>query len=270
MKVVVGGERRNLTHKVRNEQIIYLSSIVPATGNVYSSGLRTTPAGIEPPTFAYPNNDCPRTYSGSRDSYERLLRKLVYQPGGRIRWETGTITGLRLFPPSNALKRIESVSVRYDDADTEYYIPASLVIGTYPDINPYDIFIEVFQSDCSGASQAGMRWLKRIPEDPAKIGNYKISYNPRMRYKEFFFEVPLSIRRDLPIPGGYDNSEMILCSLFSSPPKESRTFVMIRADGHRSKWTYFVFFVPITSLRQSLLFAEDGVTRLFRIHPLIS
>ena len=108
------------------ESVCIGDSLVPASGNVYSSGVRTVPENREPPTFAYPNDDCPQAYSGSRDSYERLLRKLVYTPGERIRWMTGLVSGLQL---SSKPGQIDSVSVTCEETKTEHCIPASFVIG---------------------------------------------------------------------------------------------------------------------------------------------
>ena len=208
-------------------------SLVPASGNIYASGVRTVPKGSEPPVYSYPGGDCPLAYSASRDSYERLLRRLVYVPGGRIRWMTGVVTGMKR---SSSTGRIESVVVAREETRAEHLLPASLVIGKilYKQLLKAWL-LSIRLLDCSGASQIGFRILKHTLGTAVNVEDLRITYNPRMRYREFFFYVPSSLRHSLPIPHGYDNAEMTICSLSSSPPDDLRTFVMVRADGHRSE-----------------------------------
>lgn len=75
----------------------------------------------------YPDGNIPLTYYSSRAVFEKTLRRLIYKPGGRIRWLVGTTTGLQQSSASHG--RIESVTVRIGDSNEEMVIPTSLVVG---------------------------------------------------------------------------------------------------------------------------------------------
>lgn len=62
----------------------------------------------------------------SRDSYERLLRRLVLKSSNRVRWITGTVTGFDANPKD--LSILSSVTLRLPDG-TEQKVPSTLVIG---------------------------------------------------------------------------------------------------------------------------------------------
>ena len=63
----------------------------------------------------------------SRESYERVLRGCVLKSSSRIKWITGTATGI--FVPQDNFDRIESVSIRIRPGE-ELTVPAALVIGS--------------------------------------------------------------------------------------------------------------------------------------------
>lgn len=64
----------------------------------------------------------------SRDAYERVLRRLVLSSSDRIRWITGTVTGLRT--DTKDISALSSVVVRIE-AGNELDIPATLVVGEF-------------------------------------------------------------------------------------------------------------------------------------------
>lgn len=70
----------------------------------------------------------PKCFWLSREAYERLLRRLVLGSSKRIRWLTGTVTGVSASPTD--LSVLSAVSVRSSDSTVEE-IPASLVIGAF-------------------------------------------------------------------------------------------------------------------------------------------
>ena len=63
----------------------------------------------------------------SRESYERALRGCVLKSSSRIKWITGTATGISV--PQDDPDRIESVSIRIRPGE-ELTVPAALVIGS--------------------------------------------------------------------------------------------------------------------------------------------
>lgn len=67
----------------------------------------------------------------TRDSYERILRRLVRNSSKRIRWMTGTATGLKTVVDSSS---VESVRVRTAEG-RESEEPASLVVGKFSLLN---------------------------------------------------------------------------------------------------------------------------------------
>ena len=62
----------------------------------------------------------------SRESYERALRGCVLKSSSRIKWITGTATGISVL--QNNPDRIESVTIRIRPGE-ELTVPAALVIG---------------------------------------------------------------------------------------------------------------------------------------------
>ena len=63
----------------------------------------------------------------SRDSYERHLRRLVFESSSRIRTIQGTVTGLQA--TDSNLENIDLVTVK--TLDNELSIPSALVVGAY-------------------------------------------------------------------------------------------------------------------------------------------
>lgn len=170
----------------------------------------------------------------SRENYERLLRRLVRKSSGRIRWLAGTVIGLKMASDPSV---IQSVSVRIRDG-LERGIPASLVIGEYVSLQIFDYTYELLCADCTGPSQAGLKWLKCIYQIKAiharssslPFDDLRLQYKTVGRYKSFRIYVPISSRSRLPIPGGYDKAGVII---FYAGAKRCN-IVINRIEGHRS------------------------------------
>lgn len=76
-------------------------------------------------------------------------------------------------------------------------------------------FIQLYVClDCSGPSQVGLKWLKRIYNAeplPARRGSLpfddiRLEYKTSQRYQIFKTYVPPAARSRIPIPEGYDNA----------------------------------------------------------------
>lgn len=90
--------------------------------NIHTNGILSNALPYED----YPDGNVPPTYYSSRDVFEKTLRRMIYKPGGRIRWMVGTVRALQQSAADPAC--IESVTVRVGDSN-EAVIPASLVVG---------------------------------------------------------------------------------------------------------------------------------------------
>lgn len=175
----------------------------------------------------------------SRDGYERLLRQLVLKSSGRIKWLTGTVTGLNV--GSKDVSTISSVEIRGSD-NNRNDVPTSLVVGWY---QVYFGFTGAYTlADCSGTTQIGFKLLRRIAseristcptDDTLPWNRTKVTYDSGIRYKMFRFHVPPEARDSLPIPGGYSNCTFIYTTL-PIPGKTNLIMSMNRIEGHRSEY----------------------------------
>ncbi|KAL5526456.1 hypothetical protein ACEPAF_8179 [Sanghuangporus sanghuang] len=177
------------------------------------------------PRQEFPDGKQPKCFFMSRELYERLLRRLVLNYSDRIRIKIGTVTNLDADPAD--LVTISSVSVRLPDGDMED-IPATLVI------------------DCTGGTQAGFKWLRRIATDPMNSeglqrytpsgaipwDDLRLAYNTAQKYIRFRWHIPEEARGRLPIPGGYNNVPWMY-TYFPVPGKEQKLFMFSRIEGHR-------------------------------------
>ena len=91
-----------------------------ATYNIHVDGILVDHV----PYYDYPNGKVPDIFFTTRDTLERTLRRLLYEPGGRIRWITGTVTGL-----NSVRNRVESVTIRSGEKNEEEIVPVSLFVG---------------------------------------------------------------------------------------------------------------------------------------------
>ncbi|KLO08764.1 hypothetical protein SCHPADRAFT_931591 [Schizopora paradoxa] len=175
----------------------------------------------------YPEGEAPQIFSCSRDAYERLLRCLVMKSSSRIRQVTGTVTGVKPFADDHS--KIEKVVVSKSDSDGTKLleIPAALVV------------------DCTGATQAGFKWIKRLcaNTNSQEIGSDRWnklidSYNIHGNWKAFDFFVPPEIRAVVSIPGGYDNYKW-LYTFIPFPGCENKLFLINRIEGHRIRYSFY-------------------------------
>ncbi|EJD02492.1 uncharacterized protein FOMMEDRAFT_157715 [Fomitiporia mediterranea MF3/22] len=185
------------------------------------------------PRTVHPDASYSQTFFVTRETYERLLRRLVLAYSSRIRWVVGTAIGVS--PDEKDLTTLKYVTIRTEYGDEES-IPASLVV------------------DCSGTSQAGIKWLKRIYTDPKYTSvlqctpdiprgvpafdeNLKIEYNAKQRFVKFRVFVPPEFRFRLPIPNGYDNAAWMFT--YMPRPGLERKFLMLeRMEGHRIEMAF--------------------------------
>lgn len=179
----------------------------------------------------------------SREGCERMLRRVFLRDCPRIRWMVGTVRGIETAKGDE--NTISSVIVRLPD-NSEATVPASLVVGkSYCEIKSANIANPFSSSlDCTGSSQAGLKWLKRIGAASDKtVGNRLALSDPKMRpsyytdqqTRTFYFYVPPEIRGKLPIPGGYDNA-MWIYSYTPVLAKCTKSLFLDRLEGHRSKF----------------------------------
>lgn len=179
----------------------------------------------------------------SRDLFERILRREVIRHE-RIRQITGTATGVRASP--NDLCKLEGVTFRLLDG-AEMFLPASLVVGTLIarslKMKSLNTPISIPFVDCTGPTQAGHKWLKRLFENAdakpqiAKsipFEDLKIEYSTGIVAHKWRVPIPPEMRGRLPIPGGYDSCGWIY-SYLGVVGKEGKTTTITRIEGHRCK-----------------------------------
>ena len=78
-------------------------------------------------------------------------------------------------------------------------------------------------TDCSGASEAGLKWLRRAGfgttgvltrgDDVHPLQQLKLSYHPIVHYSTFHFTLTPALAERLPIPDGYHNNGVIYSCL---------------------------------------------------------
>lgn len=116
-----------------------------------------------------------------------------------------------------------------------------LLVSTYFQLctllDTYAFFI-----DCSGPSQVGLKWLKRVYHTEAltpragslPFDDIKLEYKTSQRYQIHRIHVPPAARPLLPIPGGYDNAGFIYM-IMPKPGIEKCVLIIGRVEGHRSE-----------------------------------
>lgn len=194
--------------------------------------------------FPYPEGKGPNQPYISRESYERVLRGLTRKSSPRIRWLTGTVTDLDLAPKDPS--KISLVTVRTPEK-TEVRIPASLVIGLY---NSQFICVRQLRTrlDCTGRTQAGFKWIKRVIKKAADADSQRYSaiskesldhlredYEVNSPYTSFRFAVPEELRSKLPIPGGFDNARWLYTN-FPVAGEETLFTLFNKLEGHRREF----------------------------------
>ena len=98
--------------------------------------------------------------------------------------------------------------------------------------------------DCSGSSQVGFKWLKRLyltsnpsPRSSQAFDDIKLEYKTMQRYLVYKIFVPPTIRYLLPIPGGYDRAGSIRACI-PKPGVERCAYAVNRLEGHRSAYSF--------------------------------
>ncbi|KAI5119728.1 hypothetical protein M0805_008658 [Coniferiporia weirii] len=182
------------------------------------------------PYEEYAPGKSPQGFFITRESYERLLRRLVMGSSKRIRWVVGTAVGVQAKASREGSEHdiLESVQVRQPDG-TEVHIRATLVV------------------DCTGGTQAGLKWLRRLYTPPTSSAptpstalrgtlafdaGLRTEYNTLQRYTKFRFTIPAARRDSLPVPGGYNRAAWLYTYL-PWPGRERKTFMTSRIEGHR-------------------------------------
>ncbi|KAH8117861.1 hypothetical protein DFH11DRAFT_1503246 [Phellopilus nigrolimitatus] len=195
--------------------------IVPLEVNVHSYGKEI----MKLPKDEYPDGNYPQCFFMTREMYERVLRRLVLNSSKRIRSVVGTATGVKTIPGDPTT--LSSVTVRAAEG-AEENVPATLVI------------------DCTGGTQAGLKWIRRIANEPAHADalqrlvpagalpwdDLRVEYNTKQRYIRFRFYVPPEARARLPIPGGYARNTWMY-TYMPVPGVERKLYMINRIEGHR-------------------------------------
>ena len=96
--------------------------------------------------------------------------------------------------------------------------------------------------DCSGAAEAGLKWLRRanfgtaIPRsrsdghDVHPLQQLKTVYDPKIRYSTFQYTITPELAKRLPIPGGYyDQGAIYNC--IPDGRVESRSIYTLKDEG---------------------------------------
>lgn len=106
-------------------------------------------------------------------------------------------------------------------------------------------------SDCTGGTQAGVKWLKRLHSDLASQDteiamqqpkgslawdNLRLNYNVNARLKTFRFYIPPDLRERLCLPVSYERAGLLYVFL-PYPGIEKKYFLINRLEGHRSAST---------------------------------
>ncbi|KAF7340265.1 hypothetical protein MVEN_01945400 [Mycena venus] len=148
--------------------------MVPADPRIHYSGIP-----LLTPYQDYAQGSFPDTVVMRRSSAQNTLHTLLMQhpTAANITVMAGTVRGLK---PSGDMSSIQSVIVRKPD-------------GTQMLLNDVAMV-----ADCTGTTQAGLKWLKSagfsLPD------NIRCSYNGNLRYVTMCFTVPPELAATLPIP----------------------------------------------------------------------
>ncbi|THV03384.1 hypothetical protein K435DRAFT_852044 [Dendrothele bispora CBS 962.96] len=122
----------------------------------------------------------PQTIGAGRQGTETLIRRLTLNTKEypNISQVTGSVTGVRV--DSKNPKFLESVQIQTEAGLKE--IKASLVI------------------DCTGPARAGGEWIRSagFTAGPKALDKLTVSYDPRVRYSSFRFQMPPEVSNKVP------------------------------------------------------------------------
>ncbi|KAF7359652.1 hypothetical protein MVEN_00689300 [Mycena venus] len=179
LKLFTDGARRlwsNFDNELRN-----------AGGRFVCADFQTHYSGVSVPApyWEYPDGGLPTTLAMRRSSSQKALYQLLMQhpAAANITVWPGTVRGMKI---SDNKACIESVVVRKLDGAQITVADVGLVI------------------DCTGTTQAGMKWLENagitLPAD------LRCSYRPNIRYSTICFSVSPELESKLPIPNSKRNT----------------------------------------------------------------
>lgn len=180
----------------------------------------------------------PQSLWASRPALETLLRRLTLDQTrySNISQMTGTVVGVG----SDASGYLNQVSVRTKESGVEN-IDAVLVVGkSHALILRLSLTIHRWRTDCTGPSQAGIKWLRRAGFDSAisddsfalELDRLKLTFDPKMHYSTCRIDVSPSLAEKLPIPGGYANANGPLLQLFPDMSKDGSYFGCIKMEAN--------------------------------------
>ena len=176
----------------------------------------------------------------SREGYERLLRRLVLSSSPRIKWMTGTVTNVNTAVGDPTI--ISSVDVR-SPSGLEQTIPAELVVGKFSKRYRATETRLTPVLDCSGTTQAGFKWLKRISAGLDKANSTTLTrsieslrrvYATVQQTRTYKFHIPPEARSHLTIPGGYENATWIY-TVLPKFGKGKKSIYVDRIEGHQGQ-----------------------------------
>ncbi|KAF8151934.1 hypothetical protein K438DRAFT_1864784 [Mycena galopus ATCC 62051] len=160
--------------------------MAPADMQLHYSGF-----AVPTPYQDYPQGCFPDTIVSRRSMGQRVLYSLLMQhsTGANITALAGTVRGLEA---SGDMGSIQSVIVRRPDGTQMHLNDVALV------------------ADCTGTTQAGLKWLTSagftLPED------IRCSYSGNLRYVTMCFAVPPELLATLPIPETVLNVGLVYCN----------------------------------------------------------
>ncbi|KAJ7103072.1 hypothetical protein B0H15DRAFT_767331 [Mycena belliarum] len=171
---------RKLWPDFDSEYLAATGRLVPAESGICYSGVKSLT-----PYQDYPSGSFPETLIVRRSTAQKVLSRLLIQHStfANITIIPGTVRG---FEATSDATSIQSVTVRKLD-------------GTEMVLNDVALVAE-----CTGATQAGLKWLRKagfsLPE------NIRCSYNANLRYTTLNFTVPAELEAKLPIPESARNT----------------------------------------------------------------
>ncbi|KAF8577660.1 hypothetical protein K439DRAFT_535456 [Ramaria rubella] len=172
---------------------------------------------VAAPTHLYHGGALPDSVLQSRPTFETTLRRLVMTTCKNVHQITGTVTGL----VQQDSGRIDEVRMRTPDGQ-ESTLSATLVI------------------DCTGPALGGLRWLHDLSslnkdiEMSEQLESLKMTYNPKMAYNQFIFDVPSHLIAKLRALGFPDDFNTVTCAYVNFPDswQDSRQLIIGRKENN--------------------------------------
>ncbi|KAF9021116.1 hypothetical protein BDZ89DRAFT_1019753 [Hymenopellis radicata] len=153
----------------------------------------------------------PKTFYATRQALETLIRRLTLDPVvcPNIHQIAGTVVGVER-DPSNPTY-LDRVQVRTEDGVSD--IEAVLVV------------------DCTGSTQAGIKWLHRADGDQGKMSldRLKVSFDPKMHYSTMRLTVTPSLAARL--PPGYNPAGAVFL-LVPNEPGDNKHFICFKTEAN--------------------------------------